>query len=322
MSDLGGKTSHAIREGVILHAPDSRHGGKVFFCRRGLRHWITDASWLAENDFVWPTDVQKVDPPVLDAFLPGRNAARRWSRTEWKNPPRDNTLVMREISVSRLSGRGIEIGAGANPMPVPLNCTVRYADVYDADELRNQAYEGQILSDLIAPDIVASFEDLTAVPDNSINFVVTCHVIEHTWDPIGSMVGAWRKLRPGGSLVLVVPEITRTFDRHRRLTELDHLIEDYRNPDPTRVRDQEHFQEFYAKAFVTAPDQYEATWRAKWEEAYPIHYHTWTHESFGGMIRWMAENGAIDNVEEIWSQPPLPDRAECIEFWYVLKKSG
>ena len=236
-------------EGVLLQAQASRHGDKVFFCWRGHRHWVSDAAWLAENGFSWPADVQEVSPTLLEAFLPARNAPRSWGEGEWRNPPKISTSVMREICVSRLHGSGIEIGAGASPMPVPLSCDVRYVDKYDQDGLRKAVYEGQIVSDLIAPDIVASFEDLSVIADDSIDFVVTCHVIEHTWDPIGSMVGAWRKLKPGGSLVLVVPEMTRTFDQRRPLTRLDHLVEDYRNPDPTRLRDQHHFREFYSNAF-------------------------------------------------------------------------
>jgi hypothetical protein len=308
-------------EGVLLQSPGSRHGDKVFFCWRGRRHWVSDAAWLPENGFSWPVDVQQVSPGILDAFLPARNAPRSWGEREWRSPTTHNTSVMREICVSRLRGRGIEIGAGASPMPVPLFCDVQYVDMYDEDGLRKEVYAGQVASDLIAPDIVAPFEDLSVVPDSSVDFVVTCHVIEHSRDPIGSIAGAWRKLKTDGSLVLVVPEMTRTFDRDRALTPLDHLIEDYYAPDPTRLRDQDHFREFYSKAFGIPADQYDATWRAKWEAAYPIHYHTWTHDTFGDMIRWMARDGIIDKLADVWSQPSLPDPDECIEFWYVLKKS-
>ena len=171
------------------------------------------------------------------------------------------------------------------------------------------------------PEIQAKFEDLSVIPDGSLDFVVSCHVIEHTRDPIGTIAGAWRKLRPGGSVVLVVPEMTRTFDKHRALTPLSHMVEDYRSVDPERLRDQAHFQEFYKKAFVTPPESFEATWRAKWEEAYPIHYHTWTHASFGAMVRWMQDNGAIAGVAEVWSQEPLGDVEDCIEFWYSIQRA-
>jgi hypothetical protein len=150
-----------------------------------------------------------------------------------------------------------------------------------------------------------------------VDFVVACHVIEHTTDPIGAIKGAWRKLRPGGSIVLVVPDMTRTFDRHRPVTSLRHMILDHEKPD--RMRDQEHFKEFYSLASSTPHGEYEATWRRKWEEHCPIHYHTFTYESFGLLMTWLRDN-ALADLAEIWCQPPLDDAEECIEFWYVLRK--
>jgi SAM-dependent methyltransferase len=257
----------------------------------------------------------------LDAFLLGRNAPRTWTETAWHFPLRTNYLAMREIAVSRLGGNGIEIGAGASPLPIPLRCHVRYVDLYDSEGLRQKTYIGHVITEIIEPDILAPFEDLAVVRDSSVDFVATCHVIEHTRDPIGAIAGAWRKLRPGGQIVLVVPEITRTFDRDRRLTTLDHLVEDYLHPDQLRLRDQEHFREFYSLAFPTPPENYEVVWRSGWEAAHPIHYHTWNYSSFAEMIRWMVANSVIEDVAEVWSQPPLDESTGCNEFWYVIRKA-
>lgn len=94
-------------------------------------------------------------------------------------------------------------------------------------------------------------------------------MIEHTTDPIGAIKGAWRKLRPGGSLILVVPEMTRTCDRNRLVAPLSHVVLDHKKPD--RVRDQEHFMEFYSLACPTPQGEYEATWRGKGAELFPIY---------------------------------------------------
>lgn len=269
---------------------------------------------------MWPESVIQVNQDMIDAFTPGSRLGRRWGPADWILPPRNNVLMMREVAVSRLHGSGIEIGAGANPMPVPLDCQVRYVDVFDANELKQQAYDGQALNDLVVPDIKAKFEDLSPIPEGSIDFVIACHVIEHTRDPIGALAGAWRKLRPGGSIVLVVPEISRTFDRHRALTDLNHLIDDFRTRDEMRLRDVPHFQEFYSKAFPTAAGEFEHTWKSKWSEDFPIHYHTWTHDSFGSMIDWMKQAGELPDLTEVWSQPPIDEAFDCIEFWFVLRK--
>jgi SAM-dependent methyltransferase len=307
--------------GVLLQAPGSHHGDKVFFCRRGKRHWVKNADWLAEHGFVWPDDLQFVAPSVIDAFEFGRNAPGRYSDEQWRNPPRHSTDVMREISVSRLHGTGIEVGAGPTPTPMPLDCVVRYADIFSMDELRAYfSHSGEDLNNLVPPDIKASLDDMSAVPDGSVDFVVACHVIEHVSDPIGALKNNWAKLRPGGSLVFAVPEMTRTFDRDRALTTLSHLLEDHADPQGRRERDKAHFQEFHRLAFPLPEETYEADWRRSWEGADPIHYHTWTYDSFRDLITVLTgPNGPLANAE-VWSQPPLDDPAACIEFWFCLTK--
>jgi SAM-dependent methyltransferase len=307
-------------QGALLHTLDPAYAGRVYYCHDGHRHYMRDALWATEQGFRWPEDLQRVPVEVLGAFRTGRPVARQWPASAWADPPVRDIFDMREIAVSQLRGNGIEIGAGANPLPIPLRCSVRYVDAYDKTQLTGHLYPGQLFVELVAPDVVASFEDLSPIPESSVDFLASCHVIEHTRDPVGAIIGAWRRLRPGGSIVLVVPEHSRTFDRFRPLTTLDHLVKDFLEPDLTRQRDQAHFREFYALALPAAPGEYATLWREKWAEAFPIHYHTWTHASFGSMVRWMEEHGVLPGLAEVWSQAPLPDRTACIEFWYVLTK--
>ncbi|MBJ9964273.1 methyltransferase domain-containing protein [Burkholderia seminalis] len=304
------------RPGILLRAQSSRFGDRVFYCNRGVRHWIMDAQWLAENGFEWPTDVREVDGSILEAFKPGRRVARQWSDADWRNPPRISTATLREICVSKLTGRGVEIGAGTSPMPVPLDCEVQYADIFSADQLVDHFYDGQVPSDLIVPDLVASFENLSVVPDESLDFIVACHVIEHTSDPIGAIVRGMRKLKSGGWMSLVIPDMTRTFDRERSLTTLSHLIEDFECP--SRQSDREHFKEFYRLAMPVDPDEYADYWFARWLEAFPIHYHVWTYDSFMEVIDWVSRN--VQQFSEIWSQPTLDCAPDCIEFYCAIKK--
>jgi hypothetical protein len=122
--------------GVLLRSQGSRFGERVFFCADGHRHWVMDAEWLAQHGFRWPDDVQDVPEAVLEAFRPGRNAPRQWSPADRATPRATNVLVMREIMLSGLTGQGLEFGAGAAPMPVPLACRMRYADVFTIEQLR------------------------------------------------------------------------------------------------------------------------------------------------------------------------------------------
>lgn len=77
--------------------------------------------------------------------------------------------------------------------------------------------------------------EATALPmlaDASVDFVLSSHTIEHTADPLRA-VREWRRvLRPGGTLVLVAPDPTRTFDRRRPVTSFAHLLDDERRGTP------------------------------------------------------------------------------------------
>ncbi|WP_224032204.1 class I SAM-dependent methyltransferase [Paraburkholderia caribensis] len=274
-----------------------------------------DAAWLPENGFRWPEDVIQVPPEVLEAFRPAGHAPRRWLTPLSSSSRAQSPIELRERLVTGLYGSGIEIGAGANPMPLPLPCQVRFVDFFDRDGLLEHAYDGQHEGDLVTPDVIGTFEDLSGILDESLDFVVACHVIEHTRDPIGAIAGAYRKLKPGGTIALVIPDMTRTFDRDRELTPLNHLLEDYR--DPSRQRDIAHFEEFFAVAQPVPQPDYERVWRQNWEDAYPIHYHTWTYESFSEMIQWIRDN--VANFSSVWQHPAV-DHEHCIEFYFSMKK--
>ena len=65
--------------------------------------------------------------------------------------------------LSGLTGQGIEFGAELAPCHVPLECQVRYADVFTIERMSESSYDGQVLADLIVPDLVSSFEQLQGI---------------------------------------------------------------------------------------------------------------------------------------------------------------
>jgi len=68
--------------------------------------------------------------------------------------------------------------------------------------------------------------NLAGVADESYDFVVSSHCLEHVANPLRAL-HEWRRVtRPGGHLVLVLPDPARTFDHRRPVTTLDHLRSD------------------------------------------------------------------------------------------------
>jgi len=71
--------------------------------------------------------------------------------------------------------------------------------------------------------------DLSAVPDASYDFVLSCHMLEHTANPL-RVLNEWKRvLRDGGTLLLVLPHRDGSFDHRRPITSVEHLLEDFRN---------------------------------------------------------------------------------------------
>lgn len=73
-------------------------------------------------------------------------------------------------------------------------------------------------------DVVASIDNMPMFEDNSADIIVLHHVLEHfgCGEADGALKEAWRILKPGGSLLVFVPNL-RALARHW----LTHEIDDY-----------------------------------------------------------------------------------------------
>lgn len=210
----------------------------------------------------------------------------------------------------QLSGDGVEFGAGNSPFPLPPGAKIRYADRNTITQLRERGYFGD--SPLIEPAFQSDLESMEGIEEDSLDFIIASHVIEHTRSPLLAMRQGYCKLRNGGRFLLVVPDKEATFDRDRALTDLDHLISDFESP--SREKDWPHYVEFFAKAFPQ-PDPVSAA-KGPFDENHDIHFHTWTYESFGEMIGYVRRT--ISPWRTVWSHRRLSP--EDIEFYYLLEK--
>ncbi|MDQ3159769.1 MAG: class I SAM-dependent methyltransferase [Pseudomonadota bacterium] len=301
--------------GILLRSLTSEFGDGVFYVDYGRRHWVRASAWLARNGFSW-ADVIDVAPNILYGFANGGAAPLRVAEDLEGLGGTATSTDLREIAAAGLRGIGMEFGSGASPFPVPLRCHMLYADAYSFDTLRANMYPGQTHQQMVRPDFVTNLQTLKGVADESLDFIVACHVIEHTVSPITALKSCWRALKPGGDLILVVPDMRKTFDHARESTSLQHLIEDYRAP--SRERDWHHFMEFYTKAFnVNVDADIDTFISAKQDAGADIHYHCWTYESFSEMVAWVAENGAA--WSQVWSHPTLSGGGSD-EFYFRLTK--
>jgi SAM-dependent methyltransferase len=134
--------------------------------------------------------------------------------------------VRKQIAARYLSGSGIEIGALHLPLAVPSHVYVRYIDRMPVTQLREHYPE---LADypLIRVDIIDDGERLASIPDESVDFVIANHMIEHAQDPILALHNWSRVIKSQGVLYMGVPHKHYTFDQDRPITPLEHILRDH-----------------------------------------------------------------------------------------------
>src|SRR5437764_580057 len=125
--------------------------------------------------------------------------------------------VRAKLSRRFISGRGLEIGAGARPFPVPPGAQVSYGDMRD-----RAALQSYFKTDAVQSGREIDAQTLAAIADASLDFVISAHVIEHLRDPIGAIVNAIRVLKRGGIHLFVLRKTSLASFRirqfRRRLT--------------------------------------------------------------------------------------------------------
>lgn len=189
----------------------------------------------------------------------------------------DFNAVRRFLADRFLAGDGIEIGALHMPLAVPEGASVRYVDRSSVADLRTH-YPELAAHDLTEIDIIDDGEALTSIADESLDFVIANHFIEHTQDPIGAIKAHLRVLRPDGVLYMAVPDKRFTFDVDRPVTPLAHLKWDHRlGPGRSRRR---HFREWARLVSKVDAKRVRAEAAALAAQDYSIHFHVWTPPAF------------------------------------------
>jgi len=219
--------------------------------------------------------------------------------------------VRKELAVQYISGEGIEVGALHAPLEVPEGTKVHYVDRMSAADLRKQYPELSAVN-LIDPDIVDDGEKLSKIQDNVWDFVIANHMIEHCQNPIDAIQNFLRVLKEGGILYMGVPDKRYTFDLDRPLTDLDHLVRDYKEgPEWSK---QSHYREYVCLVDKVPEEQVAARVQLLLNMDYSIHFHVWKPDSFLEMLSYcQGKLGFPFTLEKF--------RENDFEFICILKKT-
>ena len=71
--------------------------------------------------------------------------------------------------------------------------------------------------------------NLINIPNEKYDFIIASHCLEHCANPLKTVEEWLRVLKKGGILLLILPHPESTFDHKRKITEFNHLLEDYKS---------------------------------------------------------------------------------------------
>lgn len=185
-----------------------------------------------------------------------------------------------DLVVTYCHSEGLEIGPGANPYCDLSNTTF-------LDRFPNRE-EG-----CVVPDIVSDAHDIP-VPDNSYNFVLSSHTLEHLPNTLQSLLEWKRVVRPGGAIFLVLPHCVRTYDRNRSRTTFQHHLEDCETG--IGYEDVQHLPEWESTVqssidlhpWTQKPEAIRANGKLNWDWMIAngkVHYHVWTQDEVIALLQ-------------------------------------
>jgi len=232
----------------------------------------------------------------LVARLPASVLSDVMSRGSVKRKTGRRALGRAALADAYIKGEGVEIGAFNAPLPVPEGVRVRYVDIAPAEELEGhvEEFRGRERGlDFVAPDIVDDAQTLATIPDESQDFVIACHIIEHTEDPIGAFGNWLRVLKPGGVVFVAIPDKRFTFDVERDVTPFEHLLRDHEEG-PAWSR-QGHYEDV-ARLVMGVRDERKVKEFSEQnrEHVGHTHFHVWTQADMFEMIAALRKRAGLE----------------------------
>ncbi|MGC4019841.1 MAG: methyltransferase domain-containing protein [Muricomes sp.] len=233
----------------------------------------------------------------------------------------NSCTAARAFIAKDLRGTGIECGPGSssNCYPLPLDVDVKYLDRFDNNEGCNQDYSGEFPN----IDYKTTINEMRGIEDNSLDFIVHCHVIEHSRNPLQALELAYQKLKPDGCLIMAVPDKRYTFDKPRKLTTAKHIIDDYKIGIDSG-RDLEHV---HCCKKIWVGSGYKMIHEMNDEEIkqylnqnlIDIHWHTYTDRSFKKLL-YKTQKIVPWKQIKIIPRKSFKHKKAFIEFYVLLKK--
>ncbi len=134
---------------------------------------------------------------------------------------------------------GLEIG-GPSSVFRPRDILPVYACAARVDGVNfasTTLWEGEIREGMtyryahrrVGRQYVGEGSQLDRIADGTYDFVLSSHSLEHSANPIKCVAEWIRVLKPGGAMLLILPDARFTFDHRRPVASFEHLMGDFRD---------------------------------------------------------------------------------------------
>ncbi len=217
-------------------------------------------------------------------------------------------LFNRHINHKFLNGEGMEVGPGEHPFSVSKKTIFLEKFVDDYDVLFPKADKQNFIN--------GEAENVPA-DDDSFDFLVSAHCLEHCIDPIAVLKEFKRVVKSSGLICLILPHCERTFDKGRFLSTLEGHIHDHENQVTkedylkTEGKYFDIFEEFLLIAtkwprhnWISGATNKDGSWnKRKILEEGILHYHVWTQNEVIDLLRYL--DCSVNFVKEV--MPGRPD---------------
>lgn len=142
----------------------------------------------------------------------------------------DDTIIktitkFRESAIAHkyLDGlQGLEIGGSAHNQ---FGLNTKNVDYVGTMDTCFKEAEIEMCGEALPVDIVANGDDLISTFDESVDFVISSHVIEHFFDPLKALFEWKRVIKKGGYVFTIAPLKEFTPGENRNISSFDELLE-------------------------------------------------------------------------------------------------
>ena len=188
---------------------------------------------------------------TLGTFVVARGPRQSAVKATWNSlsHPFRQKKVFRESALAHklLNGlRGIEVGGSAHNSFGLNTLNVDYTDDYTT-VFKKQEIE--LAGECLKVDIVASGDELP-FKDNTLDFVISSHVIEHFYDPVKTIQEWLRVVKPGGYVFIIAPHRDRIGEMAGLRTLPAEIIDRHEHPNPPKVDNHGHYSCWRTEDFV------------------------------------------------------------------------